>query len=241
MRAECASAWPFFVGVFDVQADNAAFVGISQGVFFFGGASDFLAVAQPLVFDAFFRYAVFVGNIGFQGFADVGFAADFNFAFVVGVGVVVADADFALVATGVTQTVTQGVFDRVGVAFFEALQRGEGDVAATADAPGALFVHHEGADFLAVLVNQFDGVGVNVALRVGVVFGDVDGGGIAALGDNAVIFEMRFVGSGFGLGCRAVRAFAGSGLLPLPPGEGEGDGFGPGEPGLGLGSGSGDG
>ena len=184
----------FFVGVFDVQADNAAFVGVGQGVFCFGGTSDFLAVAQPLVFDAFFRYAVFVGNVGSQFFANVGFAADFDFAFVVGVGVVVADADFALVAAGVAQTVAQGVFDRVGVAFFEALQRGEGDVAATADAPGALFVHHEGADFLAVLVNQFDGVGVNVALRVGVVFGDVDGGGIAALGDNAVIFEMRFVG-----------------------------------------------
>ena len=45
----------FFVGVFDVQADNAAFVGVGQGVFCFGGTSDFLAVAQPLVFDAFFR------------------------------------------------------------------------------------------------------------------------------------------------------------------------------------------
>ena len=189
----------FFVGVFDVQADNAAFVGVGQGVFCFGGASDFLAVAQPLVFDAFFRYAVFVGNVGSQFFANVGFAADFDFAFVVGVGVVVTDADFALVAAGVAFAVAQGVFDRVGVAFLEALQRGEGDVAATADAPGALFVHDEGADFVAVLVNQFDGVRIYVffALRVGVVFDDVDGGGLgwcAAFGANAVILQYRAVG-----------------------------------------------
>ena len=91
------------------------------------------------------------------------------------VAVVVGDADFAFVAAGVAVAVFQGVFDRVGVAVFEAGKRGEGDVTATADAPGALFVHHQGGDFFAIFVDEFDAVMVNVILRVGIVFGDVDG------------------------------------------------------------------
>ena len=183
------------VFVFDVYGQCFAFVARLDGVARAGRAGDGVAVGKPLVFDVLRLHAVCVFNFGEQGLSDFGRADEFDFAFLVVGGVGVVDGDFGAVVAGVAVAVVQDVFDRIGVAVFEFFVRGEGDVAATAHGPHALFFNDEAGDGVFVFVQQFDGVRVYVALGVGVVFNDVDGDCAAALFDfDGVVVQHRLVG-----------------------------------------------
>ena len=208
-----SSLWvPFFILVFRVHAESFAFVARLDFVFFVGRACDGMAVCQPLVFDAVFRYAVFVFDVRAQFLADSGFTANFYAAGVVIARIVVGDADFGAVVAWVAVAVFQDVFDRVRVAHGEARQRGEGDVAAAAHAPGALFFDNEGADRVAIFVDEFDAVRIDIALRVGVVFGDFDGEAFrrrATFCQNGIVFEEGFVSIRVRVGNARISGVAG--------------------------------
>ena len=183
------------VFVFDVHGQRFVFVARLDGVARAGRAGDGVAVGKPLVFDVLRLHAVCVFDFGEQGLSDFGRADEFDFAFLVVGGVGVVDGDFGAVVAGVAVAVVQDVFDRIGVAVFEFFVRGEGDVAATAHGPHALFFNDEAGDGVFVFVQQFDGVRVYVALGVGVVFNDVDGDCAAALFDfDGVVVKHRLVG-----------------------------------------------
>ena len=183
------------VFVFDVHGQCFAFVARLDGVARAGRAGDGVAVGKPLVFDVLRLHAVCVFDFGEQGLSDFGRANQFDFAFLVVGSVGVVDGDFGAVVAGVVVAVGEDVFDRVGVAVFEVFVRGEGDVAATAYCPHALFFDDEAGDAGTVFVQQFDGVRVDVALGVGVVIDDVDGDRTAALFDfDGVVVQHRLVG-----------------------------------------------
>ena len=182
------------VFVFDVDGEGFAAVYRLDGVAASVGAGDGVAVGKPLVFDVFRLHAVRVFHVRNQGLADFGRADELNFAFLVVGGIGVFDGDFGAVVAGVAVAVGEDVFDRIGVALVKVLVRGEGDVAAASHRPHALFVHDEAGDALAVLVQQLDGVRVDVALGVGVVFDDVDGDFAATVRLHGVVIEYRLVG-----------------------------------------------
>ena len=182
------------VFVFDVDGEGFAAVYRLDGVAASVGAGDGVAVGKPLVFDVFRLHAVRVFHVRNQRLADFGRADELNFAFLVVGGIGVFDGDFGAVVAGVAVAVGEDVFDRVGVALVKVLVRGEGDVAAASHRPHALFVHDEAGDALAVLVQQLDGVRVDVALGVGVVVDNVDGDFATTVRLHGVVVEYRLVG-----------------------------------------------
>ena len=140
------------VFVFDVYGQGFAFVARLDGVARAGRAGDGVAVGKPLVFDVLRLHAICVFDFGEQGLSDFGRADEFDFAFLVVGGVGVVDGDFGAVVAGVAVAVVQDVFDRIGVAVFEFFVRGEGDVAATAHGPHALFFNDKAGDGVFVFV-----------------------------------------------------------------------------------------